>query len=102
MRSLLSSTGTVQTGDITRKIGRLPDLRRVLLPAQNTSISLSASSSQIDQNQTVTLTAMVSGLNPVGTVSFFDNGVLIGSASLVNGSASLTTPPWGSAFITSP
>ncbi len=93
MRSLLSSTGTPQKFDLSRRIGPMPDLRNVLLPPQTTSISLSASSSQIDPGQTETLTATVSGLNPTGEVSFYDNGVLIGTATLVNGIATLTTPP---------
>jgi len=93
MRSLLTSTGTPQSFDLLRRIGPMPDLRKVLLPPQSTSISLSASSSQIEQNETVTLTATVSGLNPTGTVSFYDNGVLIGTATLVNGVATFTTLP---------
>ncbi len=35
----------------------------------------------------------MSGLNPTGEVSFYDNGVLIGTATLVNGVAIFTTLP---------
>ena len=91
MRSLLSSTGTPQSGDLARRIGSLPDLSSVLLPPYSTSLSLSASSSQVDPNQTVALTATVSGHSPTGSVSFYDNGVLIGTATVTNGTATLTT-----------
>ena len=59
-----------------------------------TSVSLSASAPQIDPGQTVTLTATVSGQPPIGgSVTFYDNGTAIGTVTLVNGTASLTTGP---------
>lgn len=57
------------------------------------STSLAASSSQVEPGQAVTLTATVSGASPTGTVNFFRNGVLMGGAPLVNGTATFTSSP---------
>jgi YD repeat-containing protein len=58
-----------------------------------TSLSLTTSSSQIQPGQTVTLTATVTGQSPGGTVSFFSNGVLLGTGTVTGGAATLTTSP---------
>jgi hypothetical protein len=67
----------------------------VLQPAAAvTTTMLSASASQVSAGQSVTFTAKVSaqsGAAPAGTVSFMDGGTLLGSATLVNGSASFQT-----------
>ncbi len=60
----------------------------------NTQTTLSANPNQITFGQPVTLTATVAVLAPAvgpatGTVSFFANGTLVGTASLVNGTATL-------------
>jgi hypothetical protein len=61
----------------------------------NTALSLSSSPNPSKPNQDVTLTATVSALAPgsgvpTGLVEFRVDGVLVGSASLVNGQASRT------------
>jgi len=57
-----------------------------------TALSISASSADIGTGQAVTLTATLTGGNaPNGRISFYDNGVPIGSSTLVNGKATLTT-----------
>lgn len=54
------------------------------------SLSLSLSSSQLMQGQTVELTATVTPATASGKVSFFDGGVNIGTAPLKNGAAVLS------------
>ena len=66
----------------------------VVDPAATVS-SVIASSNSSAVGQPVTFTALVSTLapgsgTPTGTVAFFDGSTLLGSANLVNGSASLT------------
>jgi hypothetical protein len=57
-----------------------------------TSVGLTTSAAAITPGQTVTLTATVSGgRTPDGVVNFYDNGVFIGSGSIANGRATLTT-----------
>jgi hypothetical protein len=46
------------------------------------NIALQVSSNQIQLGQTLTLTATVSGPDATGAVSFYDNGVLIGTAAV--------------------
>jgi hypothetical protein len=58
------------------------------------SVSLSASPNPSHPGDAVTFTATVSGASPSGTVSFYDNGVLIGTGALNGGTpdqASFTT-----------
>ncbi|MGA8940376.1 MAG: Ig-like domain-containing protein [Acidobacteriaceae bacterium] len=66
-------------------------------PAIVTTTLLSVSSASITSGQTITLKATVAtgtGGSPSGTVSFFGNGVLLGTAPLNNaGVAMLTTAP---------
>lgn len=70
------------------------------------NLSLTASAATLTQASSETLTATlaptVSTQSPTGTVSFYDNGTLIGTASLTSGSATLTlsTLPVGSDVIT--
>jgi hypothetical protein len=54
-----------------------------------TSVSSSANPSPF--GLPVTFTAAVTGLNPTGTVQFFDSATLIGSGTLSSGQATLTT-----------
>lgn len=58
-----------------------------------TTTSLSASPSGTAQfGTTVTLTATISGGSPVGTVTFMDGNKKLGSATVFNGTATLSTP----------
>jgi hypothetical protein len=61
-----------------------------------TSVALTTSASNIAPGRPVVLTATVSGgQSPEGAVSFYDNGNLVGSATIVHGVATLTTEPLG-------
>jgi hypothetical protein len=62
----------------------------VIAPAVS-SVSLQASTNSANVNQSVTLTASVTGYNPTGTVTFLSGTTSLGSASVSAGSASLTT-----------
>ena len=60
----------------------------------NTTLTLTANPSPSNKNQTVQLTATVAAVapgagTPTGTVQFRDNGTLLGTATLVNGVATL-------------
>ena len=60
-----------------------------------TSVALSTSPNPSTQTQNVVMTAVVSPIapgagTPTGTVQFRDNGVLLGTATLVNGTATMT------------
>ena len=62
-----------------------------------TTMTLSASPSPSQNNKPVTLTATIGVVSPgmgvpTGSVEFRDKGVLLGTAPLVNGGASLTVP----------
>jgi hypothetical protein len=71
----------------------------IVVTAKTTSsTSLAASAARIDPEQTVTLTMTVSGQSPTGTVSIFDNGVLVGTAALTAGTAVFTTTELGFGF----
>jgi len=59
-----------------------------------TTISLTASSQAVNPNQTVTFMAAVASTTsgmPTRAVSFYDNGTLLQSVTLANGTASYTT-----------
>jgi YD repeat-containing protein len=56
-----------------------------------TSMILSASPRNPSFGAEITLTSVVSGNNPTGTVTFYDGGAIIGSANVVDGVATLTT-----------
>jgi YD repeat-containing protein len=61
-----------------------------------TTLGLNVSAAAINPGQSVTLTATVSGgRTPDGVVDFYDNGVLIGTATIVNGKATFTTGALG-------
>lgn len=45
------------------------------------------------ENQSITLTAAISGFNPTGTVSFADNPMVFCDSTLASGAASCQTPP---------
>lgn len=61
-----------------------------------TTLGLNVSATAINPGQPVTLTATVGGgRTPDGVVDFYDNGVLIGTATLVNGKATFTTSALG-------
>lgn len=52
--------------------------------------SLTADLSPAGVNQTVVLTAIVSGSNPSGTVTFYDGNRVLGTATVINGKATLS------------
>jgi YD repeat-containing protein len=56
-----------------------------------TSITLIASPRNPSVGAEVTFTSVVSGNNPTGVVTFYDNYTVIGSANVVNGVATFTT-----------
>ncbi|NYF88946.1 FG-GAP-like repeat-containing protein [Tunturiibacter empetritectus] len=59
-----------------------------LLPSKTT---LAASANSAAPGQQLTFTATVTGATPTGTVSFASNGKALGTASIINGSATLAT-----------
>ncbi|MBV9457469.1 MAG: IPT/TIG domain-containing protein, partial [Bradyrhizobium sp.] len=67
-----------------------------------TSLNLTSSPNPSNIGQPVTFTAQVTGNNPTGSVTFTDNGTVIGSAPLVNGIATFTiaTLPSGNNSVT--
>lgn len=56
-----------------------------------TMVSLGTSATSLSVNSSVTLTALVTGLAPSGTVTFTTANTTLGTATLANGVASLTT-----------
>src|SRR4051812_6145818 len=70
---------------------------RTLLSLQSTITAITASAAVANPGQSVSFTATVAGTPPGsgtpagGTVTFSDNGVPLGTQSLVNGVATLTT-----------
>lgn len=56
-----------------------------------TMVSLGASATSLNVNSNVTLTALVTGLAPSGSVTFTAANTTLGTATLANGVASLTT-----------
>ena len=56
------------------------------------SVSVTSSAGTIKANQSVTLTAIVSPTAATGSVTFFSNSVSLGSATVSNGTAVLSTP----------
>jgi large repetitive protein len=64
-------------------------------PPPTTTVTLTASVNPVPANQPVVLTAFInttgSTNQATGTVTFTDNGVLLGTASLVNGQATIST-----------
>ena len=56
-----------------------------------TTTALSSSQNPSSVGQPVRFTATVTGLAPIGTVTFFDGGTQFGTATLAAGTASLTT-----------
>ncbi|WP_415842170.1 Ig-like domain repeat protein, partial [Paracidovorax anthurii] len=57
------------------------------------ALALATSSASIAQGGPVTFTATVTGDHPTGSVTFVSGGQVLGSASLVNGEATLTVRP---------
>jgi hypothetical protein len=62
---------------------------KVVVGGSDTTVS--ASANPIALGKDITYTAKVSGVSASGTVSFYDNGTQIGSATLTDGAASFTT-----------
>jgi hypothetical protein len=56
-----------------------------------TSLNLTSSPNPSNVGQVVTFTAKVTGSNPTGTVTFTENGQVIGTATLLSGVATFTT-----------
>jgi hypothetical protein len=88
-----SQSVTFTPNDTTDYTSATGSVNVTVAPAP-TTITLTASSTSITPGQSVTLTATVTssnGLTPTGTVSFYDNGVLLGSPSLDHGTARYDT-----------
>jgi hypothetical protein len=64
---------------------------RFTYAAVGSTTSLSSSQNPSSAGQPVTFTATVTGFAPTGTVTFFDGGTQIGTATLSGGTASFTT-----------
>ena len=88
----IASQTLCPSGDDASRLLVADSMRQARTWLQRTStVSISASSQAVGLGQPIDLVATVSGQNPAGTVSFFDNGTLIGTATLVNGSVRFTT-----------
>jgi Bacterial Ig-like domain (group 3)/MBG domain (YGX type)/FG-GAP-like repeat len=95
-----SATGT----DLARYTQSVKNGTLTITKASVTS-SIALSATSITQGQSVTLTANVASTTsgtPTGLVSFLNNGVLLGTATLTNGKATYSAPtlPLGSDVIT--
>jgi YD repeat-containing protein len=64
--------------------------QRKLFSFRHTITSLTTDTSNVYQNQSVTLIATVSGSNPPGTVTFYKGNQILGTATVINGQARLT------------
>ncbi|MDP9933603.1 Ig-like domain repeat protein, partial [Variovorax paradoxus] len=80
----------VYAGDAGNATSNSSGASSTTLPSP-TSTTLTASAASMTQGQPVTLTAQVAGAAPGGKVSFFAGMILLGTASVVNGQASLVT-----------
>lgn len=78
------------SGDINYKSSVSGTLALVGPPAATTT-ALSASTTSVDEQQKVTLTATVQGNSPTGTVTFLNGATSLGTATISGNSASLTT-----------
>ena len=58
-------------------------------PALNSNTTLAVSANSADENQQLTFTATVTGLNPTGNVSFVSGSTTLGTATVANGTATL-------------
>ncbi|CAN7568470.1 Ig-like domain repeat protein [Acidovorax sp. LjRoot129] len=89
-------TGTLPSGSHQLTISYAGDLKNASSQhsfsqnVQQASAPTSTVLSAARQNATILLTARVLGNNPVGGINFYQGGVLLGTASLVQGLASLT------------
>lgn len=81
---LLTFTGTGATSVLNQN-NPIPTIRAA------TGTTLTTSATTIDQNQQLTLTALVSGNNPTGSVAFVYGSTTIGTTSSTGGKASLST-----------
>ena len=59
------------------------------------SISITSSAPSVTVGQSITLTAVIVGIAPTGTVQFMDGSTLVGTASVSGGVASLVTSTLG-------
>jgi hypothetical protein len=98
--SLMVGSHTVTAsygGDSTYAPSASQPLAQMVLP-NTTTTTLAAAPATVYYTQGVTLTATVSPSGtpvagpPTGSVSFYDNGMFLGSAPLVNGTATLSAP----------
>ncbi|MET3496938.1 Ig-like domain repeat protein [Variovorax boronicumulans] len=81
----------VYSGDSSNVGSRTPFDPSERATASPTSITMTASASSATQDASVTLMARVAGAVPAGMVTFFADTQYLGSASIVNGVASLVT-----------
>jgi hypothetical protein len=85
------SITAVYSGDAANAAGTSPALLQTVAQAAST-ISIAASGTALDAGQSVTFSATVSGVAPIGTVQFTDGGANLGAAvALMAGTAALTT-----------
>lgn len=79
-------------GTLVASNGIMPDASQpfsIVIAAGVSRTLLSSSVASPSTGQALTLTAVVSGANPGGSVTFTDNGIAIGTVSLNGGSATL-------------
>ena len=78
------------SGDANFAASTSDDLTVTIELAKSETV-LTSAASPVMAGKPVSLTAQVTGLNPTGSVSFYDKTTLLGKANLQNGVASLTT-----------
>jgi hypothetical protein len=61
------------------------------VPLESTTTAIQSSTLNANENQKITLTAMVTGFNPTGTVAFSTGSQSLGTANLASGVATLQT-----------
>jgi hypothetical protein len=84
-----NSVSAAYLGDAVNAASKSPAILETVTLAAS-SIALRSSSEKTSSGVAITLTATVGGLNPLGTVIFYDqHGAELGVASLVNGQCSV-------------
>lgn len=93
LASFVSASGNVSAVSLLNQLNPAP----ATLPAPPaptlfpTVTNLTVSSVTANENQQLTLTASITGINPSGTVTFISGTTTLGHATLFNGTATLTT-----------
>lgn len=90
---LATPLNTSLLGDASTLLANNSLLSSAGVPTQSaTAVAVQASANRVSAGTAITLNARVFGSDPQGTVSFYDGATLLGTATLVSGSASLTLP----------